>query len=753
MVKLGCFSLCAIIQAHVQSSKKESGRMSKKNKTPANDGASQIDSVNPENENKDEQTSDCQESSDSQPCETPELANPDNAQDADLSNPVPEQAEIMSDAQPADAQPDAPDNGNANNDADLNTTGEIILDEEFIDTMVLTRLRANILPLSDIYKEAQLFAAQNLNVPELLASGEPVLTQNLIEILRILDLWYDEAVPNILSDNESLFESVSRYIIQNFKSGIVQINTLIDDLMALEAQKNTRLVQFAERFSSILIPAIDQRKSEVVQLQNALTRLCSLLDKNTLSRLLYDPSPAIRTAILRYFQNCETLEIDVLSIALILLKDKNESVNIALMRLLAKHTPYPELAIPQILAAMNGASEALRQEILDVLRNYDNDAVDPVMHAIESIEPGMFEAVREAISQCPQRYTRALLRVLSSCRSSDLVKSRVADILRKHKDPTMTDEIQNALHVYLAPQFEEPPKWVQPCEDNQFAKPATDTKIIYEKLLSKEEILPLLPEFSDETIGNLLADASETVIINALNLMKYAGHASAPNIERARVWLKSSSMQLASAALDTYLTLEPDMDKATASLIDAFQHGESDDVKKHYFNIIMQHQAKVDAIIHAFFKTPKKCAHFVHKFLALNPNEHTIGEIVKGLDRNQSIACIFETMLCLLRTKFSFDNHPLRPLLLSHLTSPVSFGQFGLMTRLYALRLLRKYLLADETPDRETITALQAFHKDGKNAELRLMAKELLRDLGEEIFDFDDEEDDFDDLEEEEDDI
>ncbi|MBQ9395966.1 MAG: hypothetical protein IJU23_10715 [Proteobacteria bacterium] len=711
--------------------------MSKKTKTPANDGASKIDSVNPENQ--DEQTPDCQELSDEQTLDSPESNNPEN-----------EQADAVTSS---DSDADSSANDNPSDASDLKTTGEISLDGEFVDTMVLSRLRAKILSLSEIYQEAQLFSAQNLNVPELLTSGEPVLTQNLIEILRILDLWYDEAVALILTDNDSLFESVSRYIIQSFKNGIVQVNALLEDLMALEPKKNAHLSQFAERFSSVIISAVDQRKSDIPVLQNALTRICAILDKNTISRLLYDPSPIIRIALIRYFQNCDTLEINVLSVALILLKDKNDAVNIALMRLLAKHTPYPELVIPQILAAMNGASDALRQEILDVLRNYDNDAVDPVMHAIESIQPGVFEAVREAISQCPQRYTRSLLKALSSCRSSDLVKNRIADILRKHKDPTQTEEIQQTLKVYLAPEFEEPPKWVQPNEDNQFAQPVTDKKLIYEKVLSKEELLPLIPEFTDEMIGNLLADASETVIINALNLMKYAGRASDTNIERARVWLKSTSMSLATAAIDTYLTLEPDVDKASLAIVDAFQHGESDEVKKYFFNIIMTHQEKVDGIIHAFYKTPRKCVSFIHKFLALNPNKQTIDEILKGLDRTQSVACISETLQCLLRTKFAYDNHPVRPLLISLLTDPVSFGQFGLMTRLFALRLLRKYLLADETPDRETIAALQAFHKDGKNAELRLMAKELLRDLGEEIFDLDDEEDDFDDLEDEEDDI
>ena len=60
------------------------------------------------------------------------------------------------------------------------------------------------------------------------------------------------------------------------------------------------------------------------------------------------------------------------------------------------------------------------------------------------------------------------------------------------------------------------------------------------------------------------------------------------------------------------------------------------------------------------------------------------------------------------------------------------------------------YLLADTTPDTQTLQSLQAFHKTCKNAELRQKTKTLLKDLGEEIFDLEDDEDDFEDLEDEE---
>ena len=133
----------------------------------------------------------------------------------------------------------------------------------------------------------------------------------------------------------------------------------------------------------------------------------------------------------------------------------------------------------------------------------------------------------------------------------------------------------------------------------------------------------------------------------------------------------------------------------------------------------------------------------IMKFLMTNPSKATLKSILAGLNRNQSVACIVETMLCLLKVSLNFDNKKIRPDLLAHLREPVSFGQHGFEARLLSIKLLRKYLTEPGEPrDDATIASLQAFYKEAKNAELKKNTKDLLKDLGEEIFDFDDEEDD-----------
>ena len=89
---------------------------------------------------------------------------------------------------------------------------------------------------------------------------------------------------------------------------------------------------------------------------------------------------------------------------------------------------------------------------------------------------------------------------------------------------------------------------------------------------------------------------------------------------------------------------------------------------------------------------------------------------------------------------------------MSLLKDPVSFGQYGLVARLRAIALLQKFLVADgeQHRDRETIAALQGVYKSSKNSDIRYRIKELLKAIGEEVFDFDDEEDDFEDLNDDE---
>jgi hypothetical protein len=83
--------------------------------------------------------------------------------------------------------------------------------------------------------------------------------------------------------------------------------------------------------------------------------------------------------------------------------------------------------------------------------------------------------------------------------------------------------------------------------------------------------------------------------------------------EKADEYLNSSINSLA----DPFLL--KDMDKAVAVVIDSFKHGESSEVKQHFFKVMLGHQAFVDAMIRAFYQTPRRCAGFIMKFLTMEP--------------------------------------------------------------------------------------------------------------------------------------
>lgn len=639
-------------------------------------------------------------------------------------------------------------------DESLHSTGKVAVDTPFIDNQVLSRLRTSLLSPSEIYHEAQLISAQTLDIASLLKSNEIVLVQNLIEILRTANIYHPAAFQALLTDDSKTQEVVGRYIVHCLKHDLTTPVMLAEELASTASSDSIRdkLSHFIDKFCTALLALISQPQQDLSGLQFALSRTCDVMEKHAVSRLLYDPSPVVRVAVIRSIQNRPAIEMNDLSVALILLKDHDDSVNIALMRMLARFSTFPELVIPQVLATLADASDALRNEILDLFRSYANDAVDPVILSLDTTQNSIYRAACQVIAQCPPRFTDALLKQLCGVRTTDHARQRVIDILKSHKDAPRREEIMRALKPYLDPRDEELPEWTPPETCEKFLKPATSNESIYENLLSDKEIAKIAKTFDDEVLGKLLSDASETVQINALHIIRHLKKVSPANLQIIQVWLKSTSPTLASEALNVILTLENSDDAVVATIIEAFSHNESAEVKKLFFDVMLQHQSSINAMIRAYYTTPKRCSGFVMKFLALGPNPETLKQILAGLDRNQTVACIAETMNCLLTIKCEFDNKKIRSLLMSHVREPISFGQHGFMTRLLGLKLLRKYMMEDESRDAETISALQAFYKDGKNAELRQKTKNLLKDLGEEIFDFDDEDDDFEDLNDEEDD-
>lgn len=640
----------------------------------------------------------------------------------------------------------------------LSTTGEIVIDEDnFVDSQFLGRLRQAYLTPSEVYREAQIFASQALDLRSLLTSGEPILVHNLVEILRTLDVWEDSAVCGLQHAELKTREVTERYLLHCLRHGLVSALELVDgyvaSVQAASEDLRSLLSGFGDKLRSSLMNMMSQGNCDVAFVQQGLTRLCVCLDTRTVSRMLYDPSPVVRIAVIRALMARPALDINDLSVALILLKDRDEQVDIALMRLFAKFASCAELVIPQLLVSWTTASDHLKSEISDVIRSYGNDAVAPLMTALDDSRSSIYEAVCRLISQAPPRYTDALLAKVSHPRTRDDVRTRILDLLRVHKDEPRRGEISRVLKLMLTPVDDEYPEWVAPDTREKFLKPATDRTDVYAGLLDEAAIAAFSETCDDEALGRLLNDASETVQINALRIIRHRGVVPAASEAHVRVWLKSSSPILAAEALAAFLAYEKDIDKAVSVVIEAFKHGESDDVKRHFFTVIHAHQPFVDGMIRAFYQTPRRCAGFIMKLLTSDPSAATISGVLHGLDRSQSVACIAETMMCLYRSRVKFDNKPIRAELIRHLREPVSFGQHGFQTRLFAIKLLGKFLSADETPDRTTISALQAFYKDCKHAELKQDVKKVLKDLGEELFDLDDEDDDFEDLNDEDDDF
>ncbi|GEM_PF-2873373 len=636
----------------------------------------------------------------------------------------------------------------------LHSTGEFSVEGELEDSQVLARLRAVALTPSEIYREAQLFQAQKLDICALLQSSEPILVQNVVDILRMLGIWNSMAFRHIADDDSRTVECVTRYISHCFKNGLVSAMDVADALSPIKDDNAAAVSSFAEKFSSVLLNAISQtqRPDQLADVMPAFTRLCVYLDGKTISRLLYDPLPSVRIAVLRSFVLRGTIDTNDLSVALILLKDKDEQVNIAVMRMISRFAVYPELVIPQILPYVPEACEEFLNEILDVFRSYGNAAVEPLIMSLADPREEIFQAARIIIAQMPQRFTEGLLKAFISVRTRELVKERIIQILREHRDPGRREEILQTLSAYLDAPNDDYPEWKAPDTRVKFIPKAVDNDDVYQRILGEDELPALSEVCTDEVLGRLLGDAEDFARINALNVIRYRKEASPAIQFEMLVWLKSSSPDLARAALDAYLSVEKDTDKSIAVILGAFEHGENDEIKKSYFNILLQHQDAIDALIRAYYQTPKKCANFIIKFLAIGPSEATFKGILAGIERDKSVACISETLNALMRTKHQFNDKAIRPDLIRLIREPLSYGHYGFMTRLLSLKLLQLYLTRDEERDQETISQLQAFYKECKNSDLKTLTKTILKDMGEEIFDFDDEEDDFEDLREEDED-
>lgn len=670
----------------------------------------------------------------------------ENAALAHDENAAPEAAETR-------AESDAP-----SPDLELPITGEITVDGEFNDDHVLSRLRNNVLTTSELYAEAQIFLSQNLDIRALLTGNEAILTQNTIEILRILQIWDHAVLHSITSEETRTREIAQRYALFCVKSGLVSSVEVVDTVVELmkTAQDNvkTHLDIFVEKLRVALITLTATQNEDCENHQLALSRLAQMLDIQVVERMLCDPSPSVRVALVRSLFARQTLSVNTVSVLLILLKDRNETVNLSVAKLFTRFKLYPELVIPQILSLLPTANIALTDAIADVLRNYGDGSLEPVMASLEDTDDNMFLAAQQAIAISPQRYTDALLTTLQSARAREFVKDRIIAILRQHKDQTRLADINAALALFPKKQSDLLPEW-QPVEHPRIAvPPATDQSDFYTQLLSDDAIRDFATSCDESTLLRLLADASEFAQINALHVVQAMGNVSHAVYEQIAVWLKSSSSQVAQAACSTLITVNPNADDVVQMIINALTSTPSEECQRYFLDEFCRHQNITDAVFRAYYQTPKRCVHIIQYILNHQGDEHVRSNLIHGIDRSQSVACIVES-LGLLRKNIALgvDSPSLRKQLLELIEQPVSFGQFGQITRERSIDLLKSLMSKDASPDRETITQIQQYQKECKNSYLRSKLVLLLKSLGEEIFDFEDEDDDFEDLNDEHDDF
>ncbi|MBQ8036993.1 MAG: hypothetical protein IJ268_08380, partial [Proteobacteria bacterium] len=527
----------------------------------------------------------------------------------------------------------------------LQDTGRIQLDEAFNDEHALTRLRGSLLSVSELYREAQVFGAHQFDVDGLLSSLEMPLVQNVVSILNLRDEFYPSELKLFSIDDEALQELVCRNVISKVRRNIapyMEVAELVSEA-ASEDRLNGAYLSFIEKFVSSLRAMIVQQTPDMPSQMNALTRVCACIPAEMLSRVLFDPSPLIRAAVIRSYASRGGVSMNDLTVILIMLKDHNEIVDSAIMRILAKFTPAAELAIPPVLETLSAASEALRDEIYDVFRSYGSEAVAPVMMGLEDVRDSVYFAVRNVIAQAPQRYTNALLERLESVRTRDYVRERVVNILSNHRDDARREEIMALVDRYKSSQGENKPEWRAPDTGTpKFATPVTDNREVYEGVMSEAALAAFSPECTHEMLKQLLNDASETARINALHLIRYRGTAEPDIREFIRVWLKTTSLPLAFAAMEAYLKVETNLHVSMAAISDVLVSGPSDEVKDMIFGEISKHQDTVNGIIESYYEEPRKRAVFVHRLLRHNPTDETFRHVLSGLDRERSVQCIFE---------------------------------------------------------------------------------------------------------------
>jgi len=624
-------------------------------------------------------------------------------------------------------------------------TSEIDVQDGYRDEQMMSRLRSQILSPTESYREAQIFQAQGFDVGAILLSQEPVLIQNTLEILDKLDLWQPEVMACLTDDVAQTRESAQKYILKQIRKSPETCDILVDAIAKKLTESpsgsasHNAMLAFSDRFRQNLLLLLIQAKEEDASLIEAsLIRLMPALGMKSVLHMLYDASPRVRVAVIRYLSTLPTIHIEALAAALILLKDNDEEVNTALLRMFGKFAAFSELVVPQVLEYM-ARPGAQTKEAREALKRYGDAMVAPVMSALGNPNDAVAHAVAQVIATAPQRFTDALIAAIQSFLTRPHIKDRIRTILARHDDPLRSDDIISAMKGHIPP-----PRPEVPSPPVIIPGPVVDDPAFYRENLPNDVLLGIAKKLDDAGLEKLLGDASDAARINAMRIIQIHGQASHALIMTITVWMKSANFDLALVALDTYIACYPNPEPQNLeTILKSLRHSENVDIREHFFLKMAGNQNYIRVLLQLYVQDPRKFSPLVTRLLNLHPSQETFQALFTCLDEDKSPGCIAQTLQLLDTIPSKPDLRSIRRRVQSLIDNPPSQNEYGVMIRRHGLSVLGRILPSLDKDTQEAIEFLKDFYKKTTRFDLKDLAASILRRAGEEVFDFDDE-DDFD---------
>ena len=601
-----------------------------------------------------------------------------------------------------------------------------------------------------IYGVSQRFFSENLDIVSLVSSLEENLVVNTLDVLSRQNYWLPEVVKRLCDQNEVIRAEARRYVLGFVAFSGNAAQTIVNAVCALrpDHEDENDFQDFIGRILSAFLVRISHEDENVKDWLAPFTQFLQCVDKRQVDRMVYDSSALVRIGVLRYIKTLESIELNTLASSLILLKDNNEDVNEAVLRMVARFACYPELAVSPLIAyvAKNGKHAQL---VFDAFRRFSDDAFSPLLAALGEQSDDTANAVRQIILASPQRYVEPLKEAYNSSRTRPPAKSRIADILlaiSKLVDPPLNTEILVFLRPPAPPQLPDLETPARP--KTEFIQPVLDKDDrFYHEVIADDE-LSAYDALDNDAILRLLNDSRDFPRLNALHLVRVA-HKNSPEFKsNVFVWLKSMHEQIAKSAFDTYLTFFNGEElELTHNLVSVIGTCENRKLAAYFFEFIASNQKHINNIFEMYRQDPPRYQSLVLRLLKNEPSSATIKLVAKCLDIDASPSCIATTLQLLFSNKNSlkFDFEPYRKRILQIIENPPSKGEYAIVIRRNSLRILNN-LVQEGDHDKESRDILHAAYKKFYYADFKKLASDILKKMDEDNFEDLDDEDDFDDL-------